>query len=743
MLSKPEAQRMITTGKTAFSMALLLAAMAGSSSVQAETRAPSITLEEVVVTARKRSENLQDIPESITAFSSVEINNAGITRVKDVADLVPNLILQPSYRMGVINLSARGLATPQQGNSPVVLNIDGVQAPAQDFMNQDLFDIERIEVLKGPQGALYGAGAIGGAINIVTKEATNEFEAFVKAKLANENAQRFVGGVSGPLVEDKLFYRISGVYLNEDGYIENVTVGDDADFIEETALRVNLLADLGDLRIDFRASRTDTEAGASFYESFPLLSDPVPEIDNIFGGPLGRFGSNISDPEHVTYSNVPVAEERDVTSVSIKVDYDIASGTFTSITGYNESNQADFGDLDFQPIDFLLQDVRFDVEVVNQEFRFASDDSAAFRWVAGTFLQAREIYNQVLVLVGSPSSNFLLTDTRDGIETDAWGVFFSSNYDLTDSLVLTAAVRYDKVKLDAAYVGEDAAVLALPLADASETYDEWQPKLNLAYNVSESVMVYVDLARGFRAGEANTGTAYRDGLPRFIEPEVADTVEFGFKSTFFDRRLSFNGAVFQNDIENRHHYFYGASLQSMTTYDEATVVGIELDMMAMLTEGLTLSLSAGYMEPEITSDELTAYRAFTPADVANFLPSSGPVALVVSNEGNVLPDTPERTINAALSYERPFTGQVMLYTRLGYKYTSKLYFDTENLIDNGGSTQIIDYRLGLQADNWALMGFVNNLTDERTYSNYAYSGAQGNYLPNKPRIYGIEFSYDF
>src|SRR5690606_8568482 len=131
-------------------------------------------VEEVTVTARRREENIQNIPEALTAFTARDIENAGITRVADVAANVPNLVLQPSYRQGVVNISARGLTTPQQGDSPVVLNIDGVQAPAQDFVNQDLFDIERIEVLKGPQGALYGAGAIAGAINIITRPPGDE-----------------------------------------------------------------------------------------------------------------------------------------------------------------------------------------------------------------------------------------------------------------------------------------------------------------------------------------------------------------------------------------------------------------------------------------------------------------------------------------------------------------------------------------------------------------------------------------
>ena len=447
-------------------------------------------LEEILVTARKRSESVQDIPESITVFSESQVEDAGITRIKDVADLTPNLVLRQSYRMGVVNLSARGLAAPQQGDSPVVVNFDGVQAPAQDFINQDLFDIDRIEVLKGPQGALYGAGAIGGAINVVTRQPTNRLEAFAKARLGNNDAWRIVGGVSGPIVEDRVHYRVAGVYQNRDGYIRNSLTGDLLDFLDETVLRGGLFFDLERLSVDVRASVTDTEAGASFYESLPLLPDPVPEIDLLFGGPLGRLGSDLSHSTFENHSNVQTEEERDVTTASLKLEYQFDGGVFTSVTGYNDSQQYDYGDLDFQPIDVLLQDVRFDAEVFNQEFRFASDSAGRFRWVAGAFYQEREIFNQVLVVLGDftvgPRSiadsmaqpgNFVLTDTRDVIESEAIGVFLSTNFDLTDRLVLTAAARWDQVDIDTGYVGEDPNLINLPDASASASFDKFQPKV--------------------------------------------------------------------------------------------------------------------------------------------------------------------------------------------------------------------------------------------------------------------------
>ena len=706
----------------------------------------SFELEEVVVTARKRTESLSDIPEAITAFSGLDIDNIGITRIKDVADLTPNMILQPSYRLGVVNLSSRGIATPQQGDSPVVINFDGVQAPAQDFINQDLFDIERIEVLKGPQGALYGAGATAGAINIVTKQPSNEFAGFARAKIGNADAYRLVGGLSGPIVEDQLYFRLAGVYQDRDGYIKNSLTGDSLDFLDEIVIRGAISADLDNLRVDVKASYTDTEAGASYYESLPLLPDPVQQIDLLFGGPLGRLGSDTSQGTFKNHSNQQTEEQREVVTLSVKAEYEFGGGVFTSVTGYNNSEQSDYGDLDFQPADVLIQDVRFDVEVFNQELRFASDPDARFRWVGGLFYQNREIYNQVVVLLGdftvghktlkesrNNPLNVVLTDGKDTIDSDAWGVFLSTNYDLTEDLVLTAAIRYDKVSIDTAYVGGAMGLLSLPDASASRSFDKWQPKLNLAYNVSDDILLYIDAARGFRSGVPNPTAAFAGGLPRFIEPEIADTVELGVKSKWFDNRLQFNAALFYTDIENRHHYFYGAALQSMTTYDEAEVKGMEIEIAAILTEGLRLTANYGLMSAEITSDEIAEYYDFT----------TGEIALAVSNKGNTLPDTPQYTFNAALTYETPLVTGINLYGYAGYKLVDKIYFDTENQIDTGSSKNNVDLRLGLQTEKWDIVGYINNVTDERTYSNYAYSGGQGNYLPNEPRTYGVELSYRF
>jgi iron complex outermembrane receptor protein len=735
----------LSVASIAVSFAMPVLTYAAMESASSGQDSDAGTLEEIVVTARKREEHVQDIPQAIEVISAQDIKNAGIARIIDVVNSVPNMILQPSFRQGVVNLSSRGHSTPQQGDPPIVLNVDGVQEPAQDFINQDLFDIRRIEVLRGPQGALYGAGAIAGAINIITNKPTSDFEGFGNATLGNGNERRFVAGISGPLIGDQLTFRLSGLNETRDGYIRNSLTNDRVDFVNDSSLRGTVYGDFGNVRLDIRATYTHGYDGASYYESLPLIPDPMPQIDQLFGGPLGRLGSDISKATYENNSGVPTTEYRNILTSSTKVDADLGAGLLTSVTGYNESRQADFGDLSFQPSHILLQDVRYDVKVFNQELRYASDSSQSFRWVGGVFYQHRSIYNQVIVDLGdfltgpvtqTQARNFItgiLTDGRDDVTSNAEGAFLNANYDITQKLTLTAAVRYDNVNLSTRYAGQAPAFLALPGQNAATSFSAWQPKLNLAYKVTPDVLAYVDLARGFRPGAANPTAAYAGGLPRFLKAETSDTAELGVKSRLFNGQVILNGDVFYNLIDDRQHYFYGASLQSMTDLGTAHVYGVETDATALLPYGFKLSASLGVMSAKLASDYFVNYLNYV----------THAVALTINDKGNTLPDTPTTTGDVSLEYEHTVSDGVNVVGRIGYRYVSRIYFDSENFISDGGAKQTVDLRLGLKGKKWDVAGYVKNVTDKRWFTNYAYSGGVGNYLPNQPRAYGVDLGYEF
>src|SRR5690606_19731562 len=198
-------------------------------------------IEEILVTSRKREERLQDVPDTISAFTSETIEGAGIRSVADVAEMVPNLSIVQTQQPGVDFLVIRGVGQARNQEPPVAMVIDGVQLTSSYGLTQELFDVERIEVLKGPQGALYGRNAIAGAINIVTKKPTNEFEGRLTAGVGNGFFWETSGALSGPIVEDRLLFRVAGSYQDFDGNIHNVTQNKDVNFFDTLALRGRLL----------------------------------------------------------------------------------------------------------------------------------------------------------------------------------------------------------------------------------------------------------------------------------------------------------------------------------------------------------------------------------------------------------------------------------------------------------------------------------------------------------------------
>mgnify|MGYP000615411158 CR=1 FL=1 len=211
------------------------------------------SLEEIVVTASKREENLQQVPVAITALSAEMLERAGVNKLSDFIALTPNVSLRESYRAGEVFITVRGITTTQNGWSPVTYTVDGVQATSIDAINQGvLTDIERIEVLKGPQGVLYGAGAIAGAINIITKKPTNDMEYAVKTSYGNGEDFRAPAAISGPIVEDKVLFRIGGYHRDFGGLIED-TDGRALDFDRISKVNARLLLELGPVSIDLAA----------------------------------------------------------------------------------------------------------------------------------------------------------------------------------------------------------------------------------------------------------------------------------------------------------------------------------------------------------------------------------------------------------------------------------------------------------------------------------------------------------
>src|SRR5690606_1840472 len=346
------------------SMYIGLAASAAltPSALPAEEAPESLTaIQEVVVTARKRAERIESVPDSIRALSGEDLESAGLTRVNEVTRHVPNFTLVEAQQPGVVLINIRGVGQVRNGEAPVAVVIDGVQQNSPNQITQALYDVERLEVLKGPQGALYGRNAIGGAINIVTRAPTNELKGSLEAGGAQGDDFYGQATLSGPIVRDKVLFRVSGRYADREGQIDNIFVGGKADFDRTWNGRAALLFHLSERwTADVRAALQDQRGGASYYVPGAVNSNPTQVIGNLVG-----WG------------------ERDLADHSIKLERVGDATTFTSISAYSRVESGLFEELDWLPADLLAATQFLDVKAYSQELRLASNNETGTRWIAG------------------------------------------------------------------------------------------------------------------------------------------------------------------------------------------------------------------------------------------------------------------------------------------------------------------------------------------------------------------------
>jgi len=270
----------------------LMATLGVSHLAHAQQSADATTLDAITVTARLRVESIQDVPDSIVAFGESDIVRAGIDSIQNIADMVPNIILLKAYRANESNITIRGITSGRQGWPPVAFVVDGVKASSIDAMDQGtLLDIERIEVLKGPQGALYGAGAIGGAINIITRQPTDYLSGRLQASYANGRNMKLSGGISGPIIENRLLYSVSGYFNDADGIVKIVDSNEAVDKIRQSTGRVRLMfMPNDDLSFDLRASLIDYTGRAP--SNIDKISDPS-LLDEYWACNLDRRGGRV------------------------------------------------------------------------------------------------------------------------------------------------------------------------------------------------------------------------------------------------------------------------------------------------------------------------------------------------------------------------------------------------------------------------------------------------------------------
>ncbi|MFZ1988368.1 MAG: TonB-dependent receptor [Alphaproteobacteria bacterium] len=711
-------------------------------SAQSNAAPTSAAQEEIVVTARRRSESLKDVPAQVSAFTAQTIENKGVEMPRDFLSAVPNVTLVETQNAGNAFIVVRGITQARNSEPSVAIVVDGVPETQPAQFNQELVDIQQIEVLKGPQGALYGRDAIGGAILITTKEPSDHWEGRVTAGYENGPGGKGQGVISGPIT-DTLKMRAALSFTETDGHIPNAFLHKDADPLADWNGRLSFLYKPNDnFSADLRLSGDVLHTKALYFV--------VPSFGPTFSNPLFNDPNNTADP---ILANNPGKNDRQLYGAALKLAYNTDLGTFTSITGLDSTREILTGDAyDFKPINqtqigFDINQAQFlKVTTWSQELRFTSPTSGRFRWVAGAqafgtqrFISTGNMFDtgaeQVVPVYKVPFPQFgtvsfanhsQVTFLVDSQHQFAWAGYIDTSTEITKQLELSLNLRYDNDHrtnttdtpqefLDANGITGRAAIPAHTGDKRSHTWDDWQPQAILRYAVTPDLNVYASYSRGFRSGGFNqTGVATAAlaagfaGVGDIFDQETADTYEAGFKSQFWDRRVSFNGSYYYTIDRGSYYFVFLASnsTQNLGNIAKSHLQGVDFDATAQLTDELSVNLGYGYTDSKI--------KAF-----------SDPTVI-----GSKDPLVPQETVNAGVQYLAPITNGINGLIRLDYNRIGKMYFTIplpalgalDAIPKARHPIDLVDLRAGLQGESWSLMFWSKNLFDRKYNAEYSPGG---------------------
>lgn len=689
---------------------------------------------DIVVTALRRDTSLQDTPAAITAFNAVEIEAAGIDKPADFIGLTSNVQLIETQNAGNAFVIIRGITQNRNSEPSVAVVVDGVQQVNAAEFSQELFDIEQIEVLKGPQGGLYGRNAIGGAIVITTKAPTDTFEGRVMAGIDNGFGYTIRGGISGPLT-DTLKYRLSASWRDTQGYIPNTFLGEDADPLSDFSVRGRLLWEPSDdLSFDLRGYVSLLRTQAFYYNIVADVND-------------------VSLPVRVNNAG---QDDRDIYNASLKIDYQADWGQIRSVTSYNKVSEILTGDaFDFLPIPqslffnilgFDLNQSQFlDVQAVSEDLRISSPDNQTFEWSIGTYLVHTDRYistgnlvdtgQGVFPVYRTPSTNPLnpqATFLADDQDNFAWAVYAGLGYEISPQFRIDGSLRYDRDERSNTTLTPTAFIPVVPGFPTGTTgqvrdrnFSSWQPKVTATWQPTRDLTLYGGYSRGFRSGgfnqtgvgavAAGTGVV---GVGDIYEAEVADTFEAGFKSTLAGGRLTFNGSAYTTKSENGYFFVYLAanSTQNLGNVPETRLKGFELEATARPTRGLDFNIGLGV----------------TYSDIKRF-----PDPTVIGNEA---PFISRSTLNVGGQYESRIGGSdLKARVRAAYRRTGRTWFDVTNSTSRN-PVDIVDGRVALDGGAWTLTAFADNLLNKKYNAEFSPGGFV---FKARPRVYGLEATARF
>lgn len=720
--------------------------------------AQSGPMEEMIVTAQKREQSLQDVPVAVTAFNADALKDQGVSDITELQKSSPNTVLQTSRGTNsTITAFIRGVgqADPLWGFEPGVgLYVDDIYYARPQAGVLDVYDVDRIEVLRGPQGTLYGKNTIGGAVKYVTKRLSGDPEFSVNATVGSYNQRDVI--VSGELpITDQLAVGASVASLQRDGFGEFLLNGDE-----------NYNKDVLAARVSIEFTATDTLW-------FRFAADMTEDDSNAKGGhrlTQSLLLPNEAPPSDVydTWADMDTDNSVESSGASFTVNWDINDAfAFKSITAYREGETDT--NIDFDNTSFASVHVPaiYDDDQFTQEFQL-NYESTHFHMVSGIYFYEGTASGAFDVLLGAFDTADLLGDgsnvvgnfnalTAGSVDTESIALYAHATYDFTESLSATLGARYTRDEKDATVFknlsfvdgnstrlgGQDLAVLAVNTDYSNDdSWSEFSPRISIDYRINDDVMTYASYSHGFKSGgfDMRGDAAANPETTEGYDPETVDTFEVGVKTESFDNRLRMNAALFYTDYDDLQVTVQSATaggsnfVSAVLNAGKADVQGAELELMADLGAGFGLQAAMGYTDADFT--EVITQTVNGPVDVSD------------DWEFNF---TPEFSGYLALNYNMPLgdTGDVNWVLSASHKSETRIFPQVASAVDEDSYTLVdasVVWRDG--ADHWSVGLHGKNLTDkEYRVGGYNFFGLGledsiiGYY--GNPRTVALSVNYNF
>ncbi len=742
-----------------------------SSIVAAEEQA----IEEIIVTAQKRSESVQEVAAAVSALGKNQIEDRGITTVADLQTSIPGLNYSENAGASMVTIRGIGMQVENGNAEPgVATHVDGFFLPRASMATLELLDLERIEVLRGPQGTLYGRNATGGVINYISAKPTQEFTGEITVGGGDWGATKMNGFVSGALVEDRLLGRLSASYSDHNGYLKNVgtgdrELGDDKQNTVRGALRwLPSDAVTVDLSISYQEQETSAVEQALEFNPESTFS-----IDGLITLPDDRPDS----PHTVNQSAVDPRRDKETTLTGLTFDWAInETASFKSITGYIDHTE---GPQIFAADGTTAQGVLIGIdgdpriqesESLTQEFNLSGAGlNDRLDWVLGAYYFDEEFTSETPIYLAGlfASGGFFgegpdINRTNVVEETESLAFFADVTYQLSDDWRINFGLRHSEDDKNTSQFGDftinsptlfalgfiPADPLVIPLCPDVETSQSWSstdPKARLEWNASETVLFYAQYQEAYKSGGISFSTCAGE-----YEPEEIQSWEAALKMTLLDGSMILNLTAFNYDYENQQSFVTpaGGVGAIILNTDESRMRGVEVEWQWRVNDAFSIDTAIAYNDSEIEKAGLLLDSvAQINAELAGATRMDAVALGVVDIEGNPTQRAPELTASLGLNVDVPLSEAGDLTLRGEWYHQSETQYRLyDNDTDEGDAYNLINLyaTYTTPSNNIAVRGFVKNATDEEYIIQIVHAtsiGSIGNY--GLPRHWGVEVSYRF